>query len=100
PSQSAVAEACVVFALGECFELEAETADRIGVRILGSEVDDVADEETTEKKFEREVVDALHVLAIVGILCREPTLHHPVEHRECERLKRIEIGRVELIARD
>jgi hypothetical protein len=67
------------------------------VRSVGTEVDDVIQQHPPREELHREVVNALGVGTVVGVLGEKPALHEAVADRVCQRGVDVELDSRELI---
>ena len=49
--------------------------------VIKKKVRDIVSQRTTDEKFHRKVVNALGILAIIGLLCPNPSLREDIAHR-------------------
>ena len=96
-AEAAVAEAGVHLPLGDARQVVAELLDRPGVGGVSAEAEDVVQEEPARQELHREVVHALGVRAVVGVLGQEPAFHEAVPDRVGERVVDVELDGRELV---
>ena len=87
PPEAAVAEAGVGLLLEEAEPVEVLLRDDLLRDRIEQQVHDVVRERAADQELHRQVVDALRVLALVGLLGAHPSLGQDVAHRARERLE-------------
>ena len=92
PAEPAVAEPRVGLQLAEVGPVAAERAARVAARRVQAEVDRVVEQVAPGQELHRQVVDALDVLAVIGLLRDDPALEDPVAHGVSERKEAV-VGR-------
>ena len=78
PPQAAVAEAGVVFGLGQLFQLQAEPVRAWRIASVDAEVEHGIAQGAPHEKFQGEIIAALAVALVVGVAGIFPALHQTV----------------------
>ena len=92
PTQAAVPEARVPLGLAEILETVAELAESLTHLVVQAQVDQAVAQRPTHQVLERQVVHALDVLVVVGVLRPDPALHHPITNRQRQRDVRLPLA--------
>lgn len=77
-SEASVAKSRIDFFFAELFERHAQFGNGIFHRLFHVQVQDGVSERPSDQKFERQVIDAFHVLVVVGFLCPNPAIDETV----------------------
>ena len=79
-AKTSVAKPCVHFLFAEFFERHADFVKSFRHGAFDVEVQHGVAERTANQKFEREVIDALDVFFVIGVLRLDPTVNKTVTH--------------------
>ena len=89
-SEPAISQACVGFLLDHIQGVEVVAEAELGHHRVEQQVGDVVGQRAPHQEFKRDVIDALHVLLLVGLAGEQPALRKEIAHGAG--------GRLELVA--
>ena len=84
PSQAAVTETSIPLRFAQVFELVAELVHRLRRRVEKPEIHEAVSQGTPHQELQRQVVDALGIVGVIGLLGADPALDETVAHGERE----------------
>ena len=84
--EAAISQPGVGFLLEQAEPIERRLLDRFTHEGAEQQIGDVVGQRTADQEFHREVVDALRIFALVGLLRADPSLREDVSHGARERL--------------
>ena len=84
PSQAAIAETSIPLRFAQVFELVAEFVHRLRRRVEKPEIHEAVSQGTPHQELQRQVVDALGIVGVIGLLGADPALDETVAHGERE----------------
>ena len=87
PTQAAVAQGGIVLQFLECLQVQAELFQRINTVVSKAYIEQGVIEATTDKKFQRQVVDPLRIAAVVAPLGLHPALDESFAYGVRERMQ-------------
>ena len=86
PAQAAVAQACIRLLVEDLHPAPAVLVEGALDYRIEHEIEDVVGERAADEELDRQIVDALRVLARVGLVGAQPTVGENVSHGACGRL--------------
>ncbi len=98
--EAAIAKTSVNFEIAERIPVQAILFQRLAADGVHLQVDDVVAQETANQKFEREIIDALHIVVAVFPLCFDPPFNDAVADTQREGRILVSLGCVVLCFRE
>src|SRR2546427_4076194 len=84
-AQSTIAQAGVAFVVPKRLPIQSDGGHGGSTVILQSQVDDVVAEQPADQEFQREVIDSLDGVLVMGLLRSDPPLDQSIPYRSEER---------------
>ena len=80
PPEPSIAQSCVGLLLQQLVPIKLLFLNGLFGNLIEKKVRDIVSQRTTDEKFHREIVNALGVLALIGLLGPNPSLRKDVTH--------------------